>query len=90
MLDKYRSLRSDMIIHDVPKLIIKIVQEHDEGDQIRNHPKKRINKKWLKRYGCYGTQKLKRGEIVFDGNTVYMSRPTFNKLAHDNGWKVTR
>ena len=27
--------------------------EHEVGDQKRKHKKKRINKKWLKRYGVW-------------------------------------
>lgn len=61
-------------------IIIKIIQTHDEGEQKRTHKKKRINKKWLKRYGVYGKQKLDKGKVLFIENVAYMSRPTFRKL----------
>lgn len=67
-------------LYDIPKYIIKIVQEHDEGEQIRTHRKKRINKKWLKRYGVYGKQKLDKDQVLIFDDIVYMSRPKFRKL----------
>lgn len=76
--------------YDVPRLIIKIVQEHDEGDQIRKHRKKRINKKWLKKYGRYGKQKLDKCQVIIDGNVVYMSRPYFRKLKKELNWKESQ
>ena len=58
--------------------------EHEVGDQKRKHKKKRINKKWLKRYG---------------DNKLYVSRkmykilketaPKFDKVAH-HGNSYTR
>lgn len=74
-------------IFDVPKITVKIVQEHDEGEQIRTHRKKRINKKWLKKYGCYGKQKLDKGQVAIVDGVVYMSRPTFRKLKIENKWR---
>jgi len=68
--------------YDLQKLIIKIVQEHDEGDQIRKHHKKRINKKWLKRYGVYTKQKLGKDQVVIMDGIAYMSRPKFRELKH--------
>lgn len=31
-------------LYDIPNLTIKIIQEHEEGEQVRKHHKKRINK----------------------------------------------
>lgn len=74
--------------YDIPKYIIKIVQEHDEGDQVRKHKKKRINKKWLKRYGRYGKQKLDKDQVILVDGIVYMSRPHFKKLKKELNWKI--
>lgn len=69
-----------MSIEEIQGLKIIIVQNHEEGEQIRKHHKRRINKKWLKRYGAYGKQKLKKGEIYIVYDTVYMSKQTYLKL----------
>lgn len=74
-------------LYDIPKLTIKIIQEHDEGDQIKIHKKKRINKKWLKRYGCYGKQKLDKGQVLIFGDIAYMSRPYFKQLKKELNWR---
>lgn len=74
--------------YDISKYIIKIVQEHDEGEQIRKHKKKRINKKWLKRYGYYGKQKLDKGQVVLVNGVMYISRPCFRKLKKELNWKI--
>lgn len=58
---------------------IVIVQEHENGEQVRKHKKKRINKKWLKRYGTYW-EKLDPGEVVLVDGQLLMSRRTYNKL----------
>lgn len=67
-------------LYDIPKLTIKIIQEHEEGEQIRKHSKRRINKKWLMRYGTYGKQKLDKDQVLIFNDVVYMSRQTFRKL----------
>lgn len=58
---------------------IVIIQEHDNGEQVRKHKKKRINKKWLKRYGTY-CEMLDPGEVVLVDGQLLMSRRTYNKL----------
>lgn len=73
--------------YDVPKIIIKIVQEHDEGEQVRKHHKRRINKKWLKRYGVYGKQKLEKDQVIIIDGVAYMSRPHFRALKYSLNWK---
>ena len=40
---------------------IKIIQEHEQGEQKRKHKKKRINKKWAKRYGYKCVTKTTKG-----------------------------
>lgn len=57
-----------------------IIQEHDEGEQVRKHHKRRINKKWLKKYGKYGKQKLDKDQVLIFDDVVYMSRTTFRRL----------
>lgn len=69
--------RTDKLI--VPAYPIVIVQEHENGEQVRKHKKKRINKKWLKRYGTYW-EKLDPGEVVLVDGQLLMSRRTYNKL----------
>lgn len=63
----------------VPAYPIVIIQEHDNGEQVCKHKKKRINKKWLKRYGTY-CEMLDPGEVVLVDGRLLMSRRTYNKL----------
>lgn len=46
--------------------------------QVRKHKKRRINKKWAKRYGYKNSCPLKFGECVIIGDTMYMSQETFD------------
>lgn len=50
--------------------------------QQRRHPKKRINKKWLKQYGYSTSDIQKHGETIVDQEhkTMYMSQATYNDL----------
>ena len=66
----------NLMILDYP---IVILQEHENGEQVRKHKKKRINKKWLKRYGTY-CEMLDLGEVVLVDGRLLMSRRTYNKL----------
>lgn len=59
---------------------VKIIQNHEEGDRVRKHKKKRINKKYLKKYGVYGPQKLDKGQILEYNHCLYMSKQTFNEI----------
>lgn len=58
---------------------IVVICEHDDGEQIRKHKKKRINKKWRKRYGVYH-EPLKKGQILMADGTMYVSRTTYNLI----------
>lgn len=69
-----------MNVETIKGLNVIIVQNHEEGEQIRKHHKRRINKKWLKRYGVYGKQKLKKSEVYKVCENVYMSRLTYKQL----------
>ena len=58
---------------------LRIVSEHDNGEPKRKHKKKRIAKKWLKKYGTW-SRPLDPGAVVaaVDGtHTMYMSRRTY-------------
>jgi hypothetical protein len=46
--------------------------------QVRTHKKKRINKKWAKRYG-YVTKYKSFNTVVFN-NTVFMTKQVFQDL----------
>lgn len=50
--------------------------------QRRKHHKKRINKKWRKRYGVIEYDLMPHGEIVFNeiDRTLYMTKKTYNAL----------
>ena len=54
--------------------------------QNRTHRKKRINKKWAKRYGfkCYDV--LEDGKIVTIGGVMYMNQKTHNALYKSRVW----
>lgn len=54
-----------------------IVQwEHEVGDQKQKHKKKRINKKWLKRYGVWKEWEgaCPKGQVIYVDGTLYVSR----------------
>lgn len=46
--------------------------------QVRKHRKRRINKKWAKKYGYKNLCPLKFGECVVIGDKMYMSQETFD------------
>ena len=49
--------------------------------QCRTHRKKRINKKWRKRYGCYEINKMPHGQVIMtDDGVMWMTKRTFEKL----------
>lgn len=50
--------------------------------QRRKHHKKRINKKWLKRYGVIEYNSMPHGEIFFNeiDRVFYMTKKTLQKL----------
>lgn len=77
-------------LYNIPKYTIRIVQEHEEGEQIRKHHKRRINKKWLKKYGTYGRQKINKGQVLIVGDVLYMSRPQFKKLKQELNWQIKK
>ncbi len=65
-----------------------IVQwEHEIGDQKRKHKKKRIAKKWLKKYGTWHTP-CHKGAIYFYDNSLVMSRNTYAMIKDYTRWKL--
>ena len=46
----------------------------------RTHKKKRINKKWAKRYGFTISETLKNGETYMMDGKLYMSQHTYTQL----------
>lgn len=54
-----------------------------EEYQRRRHRKKRINKKWRKRYGVIEINKLPHGEVICLDGILYMTKKTFMEL---KGW----
>ena len=48
--------------------------------QRRKHHKKRINKKWRKRYGMIELNSIPHGEVLIIGDTLWMTRRKYLKL----------
>ena len=48
--------------------------------QKRKHHKRRINKKWFKRYGTIDYDLLPNDDIQLIDGIVYMNKKTFDKL----------
>ena len=47
----------------------------------RQHRKKRINKKWRKRYGCYELNMMPHGEVVMmDNGVIWMTKRTWLEI----------
>lgn len=79
------------IAYSVTKWTIHIICEKDNGDQVRTHKKKRINKKWRKRYGLVSAP-LEKGQIITltTGHELLMSRKTYRTLKQRLHWKESR
>lgn len=48
--------------------------------QRRRHHKKRINKKWLKRYGVIEINMMPDGQVIKINNELLMTKKTFQDL----------
>lgn len=49
--------------------------------QRRKHHKKRINKKWRKKYGCYELNLMPQNKIVMmDNGVLWMTKKTYDKI----------
>ena len=57
-----------------------VVCEHCNGEQKRKHRKRRINKKWLKRYGVWEGQPLNKDEVIIYEGKLLVSRATYRQL----------
>lgn len=52
--------------------------------QVRKHHKKRINKKWQKRYGYFEINMMPHNDVVMtDDGVLYMTKKTYQKLKGD-------
>ena len=56
--------------------IIIVTQEF----QRRKHHKKRINKKWRKRYGVIELNRLPHGHVIITSDCLYMTKRTFEEI----------
>lgn len=48
--------------------------------QKRKHKKKRINKKWLKRYGYYEINLMPHGQVILMDGAIWMTKKTYLEL----------
>lgn len=48
--------------------------------QVRTHKKKRINKKWAKRYGFMYFDIQEKGQAVIVGSKIYMTQRDYDEL----------
>lgn len=48
--------------------------------QRRKHRKKRINKKWLKIYGCYEINMMPHGQVIMIDGVIWMTKKTLQEL----------
>ena len=56
--------------------------------QRRKHHKKRINKKWLKRYGVIELDSMPHGQVaMMDNGVILMTKRTFESLKKSIGRK---
>ena len=56
--------------------------------QRRKHRKKRINKKWQKRYGVIELNSMPHGEVLMtDNGVIWMTKRTFESLKKSIGRK---
>lgn len=57
--------------------------------QRRKHHKKRINKKWRKRYGCYELNLMPHNEIVMmDNGVIWMTKRTFESIKKSQATEI--
>lgn len=52
--------------------------------QRRKHHKKRINKKWLKRYGCEECDLMPHGQAIMSNGVIWMTKRTYQRLVGVN------
>ena len=62
-------------LNGIPVIIVK-----DIVVQKRKHKKKRINKKWKKRYGVTIRKRMEDGKTILIDNTLYMNQYTYTML----------
>lgn len=52
--------------------------------QRRKHHKKRINKKWKKKYGFIELNSMPHGSVIMTDKGVWMTKKTFEQIRSDN------
>lgn len=55
--------------------------------QRRTHRKKRINKKWRKRYGCNVVNMMPDGKVMLIDGTLFMTKKTFEEAKKKLKWE---
>lgn len=48
--------------------------------QLKKHHKKRINKKWAKRYGYFEINMMPHNSVMIIDNKIWMTKQTYNNL----------
>ncbi len=59
--------------------------------QRRTHKKKRINKKWAKRYGYYEINMMPHNSVVMmDNGIIWMTKKTYQELIQEKAKKIIK
>ncbi len=78
--DFQRVLKQERAQRMTARPVLRLQVLHYAGEQIRRHRKRRINKKWRKRYGTYGGPlPQKYYAFVWDGCLI-TTRPGLQKI----------
>ena len=79
LYDKDEMMLRDIFSEDTYNNVVKIIVP-TRKIQNRIHKKKRINKKWAKRYGFTISETLKNGETYIMDGKLYMNQHTYTQL----------
>lgn len=66
---------NNLMMNGTPVVIVP-----NSKSQNRTHNKKRINKKWAKRYGFTTYEILDNGKVLIFGGVMYMNQKTYEAL----------
>ena len=66
---------SNLMMNGTPVVIVP-----SSKSQNRTHNKKRINKKWAKRYGFTTYEMVDDGKVLMFGDVMYMNQKTYEDL----------
>lgn len=56
----------------------------------RKHHKKRIDKKWQKKYGFIEINSMPHGQVVMMDGAIWMTKKTFEQIRGDNDQSTMR